>query len=226
MGEFGVSGIIIIGASGHARVCLDILLAQGKQVIGFYDDNLHLTGSRLHGFPLLGDMEALISRLAKDRVEYLVGIGNNSHRRRIATRLMGYFSFPAINAIHPSAIISPRVLKGHGNFIGPGAIINTDTQIGNHTIINTGATIDHDNIICDFAQISPGCNLAGNVRVEEGALLGIGAVVIPGITIGAQAVVGAGAVVIHDIPPYSTAVGVPARVIQRRPRLQDRVSNK
>ena len=46
--------------------------------------------------------------------------------------------------------------------------------------------------------------------------IGHGAIVMPNVTVGTGAVVGAGAVVTHDVPPYSVAVGVPARVIRRR----------
>jgi sugar O-acyltransferase (sialic acid O-acetyltransferase NeuD family) len=207
-------GIIIIGASGHARVCLDILLSQGKQVIGFCDDNQHLDYSFIRGYPVLGDIRSLLENTRNDKVEYLVAIGNNVHRKQIATIFCERGAPLPINAIHPSAIISPQVRIGYGNFIAPGVVINTDSRLGNFTIINTGATLDHDNVIHDFAQISPGCNIAGNVTIEEGAFLGTGTVVIPGKTIGAYAVIGAGAVVIQDIPPNSTAVGVPARIIK------------
>jgi len=40
-----------------------------------------------------------------------------------------------------------------------------------------------------------------------------------GITIGAWATIGAGGVVIQDIPPYVTAVGVPAKVIKTQPNI-------
>jgi acetyltransferase-like isoleucine patch superfamily enzyme len=52
------------------------------------------------------------------------------------------------------------------------------------------------------------------VVIKYGAHIGIGAIIMPGVTIGEGAVIGAGAVVTKDIPPYSIAVGVPARVIK------------
>ena len=52
------------------------------------------------------------------------------------------------------------------------------------------------------------------VIIEDGAHIGIGAIIMPGVTIGKGAVIGAGAVVISDIPPYSVAVGVPAKVVK------------
>ena len=46
--------------------------------------------------------------------------------------------------------------------------------------------------------------------------IGHGAIVMPGVRVGTGAVVGAGAVVTRDVPNYTVAVGVPARVVKRR----------
>ena len=50
--------------------------------------------------------------------------------------------------------------------------------------------------------------------INNDAWLGAGVIVLQGVTIGEYAIVGAGAVVTKDIPPYSIAVGNPARVIK------------
>lgn len=55
---------------------------------------------------------------------------------------------------------------------------------------------------------------AGKVIIKDGAHIGIGAIVMPGVTIGEGAIIGAGAVVTKNIPPYSLALGVPAKVIK------------
>lgn len=209
--------VVIIGASGHARVCLEILEAQGRKVMGFYDDDVSLVGTRLHGYKILGNVLDLIPTLADGDKKFIVAIGNNDDRKNIIGLIKDKCHRDPINAIHPSAIISERTVIGVGNFIAAGVIINTGTILGDYVIINTGATIDHDNKIEDFAQISPGCNMAGNVTVEKGVFIGTGAIIIPGKKIGSHAIIGAGAVVIDDIPPFSTAVGVPARVIKQNP---------
>lgn len=53
-----------------------------------------------------------------------------------------------------------------------------------------------------------------NVRICRGAWLGQRVCVLPGVTVGAHSIVGAGSVVTKDIPPYSIAVGAPARVVK------------
>ena len=57
---------------------------------------------------------------------------------------------------------------------------------------------------------------SGDIILEDDAWLGASAMVLDGVTVGRGAVIGAGSVVTKDIPPYSVAVGVPARVIRRR----------
>ncbi len=73
------------------------------------------------------------------------------------------------------------------------------------------------------AHIGAGTVLAGVIEppsakpviVEDDVLIGANVVVLEGVTIGKGSVVGAGAVVTKDIPPYSVATGIPARVIKQ-----------
>ena len=55
------------------------------------------------------------------------------------------------------------------------------------------------------------------VIIEDDCDVGVGAILLPGVRIGRGAQIGAGAVVTADVPPYSVAVGVPARVTRERP---------
>lgn len=57
---------------------------------------------------------------------------------------------------------------------------------------------------------------AKGIKIEDDIWIGAGAKILDGVTIGKGSVIGAGAVVTDDIPPYSVAVGVPARVIKKR----------
>ena len=53
------------------------------------------------------------------------------------------------------------------------------------------------------------------VVIEDHTLVCSGTVIIPGVHIGHHSMIGGGAIVINDIPPYSLAVGCPARVVRR-----------
>ena len=53
------------------------------------------------------------------------------------------------------------------------------------------------------------------VRIGSGTMIGIGVSVLPGVSIGRHCVIGANSVVTDDIPPFSIAAGVPAKVIRQ-----------
>lgn len=55
-----------------------------------------------------------------------------------------------------------------------------------------------------------------DIIIGDDVWIGYGAQIMSGVTIGSHSIIGAGAVVTHDIPQYSVAVGVPARVIKDR----------
>lgn len=56
-----------------------------------------------------------------------------------------------------------------------------------------------------------GCK--GPIIIEDNVWLCEGVVVLSGVRIGKSSIIGANSVVTHDIPPYSIAVGIPAKVI-------------
>ena len=54
----------------------------------------------------------------------------------------------------------------------------------------------------------------GGITIEDNVQIGENCVILPGVTIGRNSLVGAGSVVTKSIPPYSVAVGNPAKVIK------------
>ena len=87
--------------------------------------------------------------------------------------------------------------------------------IGNHVLLGSGCLIT-DN---DAHPIDPdqrrlgGGGIAKPIVIEDDVFIGARAIILKGVTIGRGSVVGAGAVVAKSIPPFSIAVGNPARVI-------------
>lgn len=207
---------MIVGASGHGRVVLDILQQYAKtKVVAFIDDNKKLHGQEINGVPVLGGF-SYIPRLIKDGVSSgIIAIGDNKIRATFFERAKD-LGLELINAVHPRATIAKTVRIGKGVVIMAGVVVNTGTKIEDDAVINTGAVVDHDNVIKKHAHVFPGAKLAGTVTVGEYSYIGTGASVINNINIGKYATVGAGAAVIEDVPDYAVVVGVPARIIKYR----------
>lgn len=190
----------LFGASGHAKVIMDILDAMGEKIQGLVDDNPNI--EEIQGYPVFHQRT--------DLSPIIVSIGVNATRKKVVNKLNATFG----QAIHPTAILSKSAQIEEGTVVMAGAIIQAEAHIGKHCIINTGASIDHECELGDYVHISPHATLCGNVSVGEGTWIGAGATVIQGIKIGKWAVIGAGAVVTKDIPDQVVAVGCPCKVIK------------
>jgi sugar O-acyltransferase (sialic acid O-acetyltransferase NeuD family) len=209
--------VAVYGASGHAKVIIDIIECEKAfEIACIIDDNPDLKGQRILGYKVIGGRDHLLASRKRLRIDaVIVAIGDNRARQRVAAWL-DEKNFDFARAVHPSAVIGRDVELGAGTVVMPGAIINTDARIGEHVIINTAATVDHDCDVGDFVHIAPGAHLCGGVTVGRGSLICAGAVVIPNRTIGANAIAGAGSTVIHDVPGGVTATGLPARIRKKR----------
>lgn len=201
--------LYLYGASGHAKVIIEIAETMGMQVVGLVDANPKVTS--LLEYPVQNDFE-------KKKNNWIISIGNNKIRKKIAISSIDKIF---IELVHPSSTISKRAKIGVGTVVMAGVTVNSEAKIGKHCIINTNASIDHDCLIEDFVHISPNVALAGNVHIGEGTHVGIGACVIQGVKIGKWCTVGAGTVIIEDIPDGATVVGNPGRIIK-----QDAISVK
>lgn len=206
-------GVVIVGAGGHAKVCIELLRAMGTPVaccIGGED-----SGESCLGVPVFKGDDHLARLRQEGHAFAFVAIGSNALRQRLASaaKALGY---ELVNAISPTAVVSPSVRLGKGIAIMAGAVVNADTSIADLAIINTSASVDHDGDIGEAAHIAPQCGLAGNVTVAARAFLGVGCKVIPGVSIGTDVVAGAGSVIISDIASNTRIAGVPAKNLNER----------
>ncbi len=206
--------IFIFGASGHAKVVIDIVERQpGLRITTVIDDNAALHGQAFFGYGIGGGRDTLLELFRQNKIDGgIVAIGNNGVRASVAEWLTQN-SIKRIAAIHPRAQIGREILVGAGSVVMAGVVINSATMIGEDVIINTGATVDHDCVIGNAVHIAPGCHLCGNVTVGKGTLIGAGSTVIPGVRIGANALIGAGSTVLCDVPDGARMAGSPCRKI-------------
>jgi acetyltransferase-like isoleucine patch superfamily enzyme len=112
-----------------------------------------------------------------------------------------------------------RVHIGAGTFLNLGVMVAAMdlVEIGDHCMFANGCFItDADHRIDDPHQpiTWQGFTSRGPTRIGDNVWCGANVVVTSGVTIGERSVIGANSVVTHDIPPFSVAVGAPARVIR------------
>ncbi|MEQ8476359.1 acetyltransferase [Fulvivirga sp.] len=195
--------MFLFGASGHAKVVIDIIEQNGSKILGIFDDDPNK--KQLWQYPVIGNYSAHKA----EHIPCIITVGNNAIRKKIAQKLNTEYC----NALHPASVIDKRVKIGRGTVVMASATINADTSIGNHVIINTSSSVDHDCVIHDFVHIAPNATLCGGVAVGEGTLIGAGATVIPLVKIGKWCTIGAGAVIVSDIPDNCKVVGNPGKII-------------
>lgn len=102
-------------------------------------------------------------------------------------------------SIPPSASIGPGLYIGHFS----GIVVSGYAVIGANCNISQGVTIGRT-----VRGNKPGCPV-----IHDRVYIAPGAKIIGGVTIGNDVAIGANAVVVHDLPDYSVAVGIPAKVI-------------
>ncbi|PHM17329.1 MAG: serine O-acetyltransferase [Sulfuricurvum sp. PD_MW2] len=131
-------------------------------------------------------------------------ISNRLYRngfKSIARILMGINQIFTNIDIHPGATIGRRVFIDHGF----GVVIGQTTIIEDDVLIYQGVTLG-------------GVSLVAGKRhptIKSGVVIGAGAKVLGNITIGANSKIGANSVVVREVPDNSTAIGIPAHVIQK-----------
>ena len=103
--------------------------------------------------------------------------------------------------IHPGATIGRRLVIDHGT----GVVIGETTEIGDDVLIYQGVTLGGTGK--DVGKRHP--TIGNNVMISSGAK------VLGPFKVGDNARIAAGAVVLNEVPPNSTVVGVPARVVKQ-----------
>ncbi len=122
--------------------------------------------------------------------------------KRFARFIMAINQFFTNIDIHPGAKIGENVFIDHGI----GVVIGETSIIGNNVTIYQGVTLGG-------VSLNPGKR---HPTIEDNVTIGAGAKILGNITIGKESKIGANSVVVKDVPPYSTVVGIPGKIIKRK----------
>ncbi|MDH5464239.1 MAG: serine O-acetyltransferase [Thiovulaceae bacterium] len=115
--------------------------------------------------------------------------------------LMGFSQIFTHIDIHPCAQIGRRVFIDHGM----GVVIGETAIIEDDVLIYQGVTLGG-------VSLEPGKR---HPTIRQGVVIGAGSKILGNIEIGEYSKIGANSVVVKTVPPHSTAIGIPARVVEK-----------
>ncbi len=125
------------------------------------------------------------------------------HKLRLLARILSHINRFLTNIeIHPGAKIGRRFFIDHG----AGVVIGETAEIGDDVLMYQGTVLG-------------GTTLGKGKRhptIGNSVVIGTGAVALGAITIGDGATIGSGSVVVRSVPPRTTVVGIPGRVVEDR----------
>jgi acetyltransferase-like isoleucine patch superfamily enzyme len=118
--------------------------------------------------------------------------------------------FACINNQVGDVVIGNRTLVGLSDVVIGPVVIGDDVLLAQHVVISA---LNHN-----YQDVTKPIRLQGyttaQIVIQNGVWIGANSVVAPGVTIGQNSVIGAGSVVTKDVPPFSVALGNPARVLK------------
>lgn len=132
---------------------------------------------------------------------------------RTLPRIISQFSrFMTGIEIHPGARIGDRLFIDHGM----GIVIGETCEIGNDVILYQGVTLGGTGK--EKGKRHP--------TIGNNVVIGSGAKILGSFTVGDQSNIGSNSVVLKEVPPYSTVVGIPGRIVKQAGIKQDRLSHQ
>ena len=188
--------IILIGAGGHAKSCIDVIEQQDKFKIAGLIGKKEELGRKVCGYSIFG-IDNDLPELIKDYKNAHISIGqiDTGKRNNIYNQILNLgFSLPTI--ISPNAYVSDHADIGNGNIVMHGVIINAGVKIGNNCMI--------------AGQVG----IAGSSTIGSNVMIGGQAGISGHLKIGNNVQIGGGSGVIKNIPDNSKVMGYPATDIK------------
>jgi len=188
--------ILLIGAGGHCKSCIDVIEQIGEWQIAGIIDRKDSGVTDVLGYPVIGCDDDL-PELKKQYDYAFVTVGQIQSAElkiKLFNRLKSLgFKQPVL--ISPLAYVSKHAKVGEGSIVMHCAMVNAAAKIGNNCIINSKALIEHDAVIHDDCHISTGASINGVVVVGEQTFVGSHATTKQAIVIPSKSFIKAGSLV-------------------------------
>ncbi len=201
-------GLLLLGAGGHARACIDVIEQHGGfRIVGLIGSAGEV-GTRILSHAVIGTDEDLTTLAGTHRHALVVvgQIASPALRMRLQQQAIAAgLTLPTI--VSPRAYVSPHARLGAGSIVMHGAILNAGAQVGDNCIINSRALVEHDAQLGDHCHLSTGAIVNGNARIGAGSFIGSGSVIREGLSIGPHCVIGMGMAVRNDLAADTRYVG-------------------
>ena len=181
--------IILIGAGGHCKSCIDVIEKEKKyKIVGVIDNNKK--GFFLN-YKILGN-DANLNKFKNITQYALITVGQikdySIRAKLFKNSINNNFVMPTI--LSPLSSVSRYSLIKEGTIVMHRCIVNAHSEIGKNCIINTGAIIEHDVFIGNNCHISTGVIINGGVKIGDNTFIGSGTVIKNKISIGSNCIIG------------------------------------
>lgn len=191
--------ILLVGAGGHARACIDVIEQEGRFTVAGLVGLPHEVGTRILGYPVLGT-DVDLPTLLGDYAHALVSVGQiktAEPRMRLFNLLeQSGYALPVI--VSPRAYVSPHATLGAGAIVMHGAVVNAGAVVGRNCILNSQSLVEHDAVIADHCHIATAAAINSSVHVGAGTFIGSNSSVRQRISIGERCLIGMGQRVLAD----------------------------
>jgi sugar O-acyltransferase (sialic acid O-acetyltransferase NeuD family) len=191
-----IKKILLIGAGGHCKACMDVIEQIGEWQIAGVIDRADSEVKDVLGYPIIGcDDDLAELRKQYDYAFVTVGQIRSAQLKIKLFNQLKELDFKQPGLVSPLAYVSKHAKIGEGTIVMHHALINAAAQVGNNCIINSKALIEHDAIIEDHCHISTGATINGGVVVGEQSFIGSHATTKQAISIPPQSFIKAGSLV-------------------------------
>ena len=191
-----MKNLILIGAGGHAKSCIDVIESQGEYNIVGLIDFKEKVGESLLGYPIIDCDENLPKHIIETNY-FLITLGQikSAQRRKEIYEYAKSFGAKFATVISPRAYVSKYAKIGEGTIIMHDALLNAGVELGENCIVNTKALLEHDVKVSNHCHISTGTILNGDVKVKDESFVGSNSTIVQGVEIPEKSFIKAGSLV-------------------------------